>query len=186
MRPNAFLLLIYHQEVKNGMTPLGPKDVISGFNEFDIATIFRWKSIASINKFPPTQIFTKWKAPSLQFLLHYTFVSPKALPATSFITISFLLKPGGQTHLCNGKRLCCLQKLIIWIFFLQYFFTKWNFTFITYTQIHLSWRSSEINPILLPRKPEHRKHHLKDMQYSRVWKQLHQFSCLIQYSWYLY
>lgn len=146
------------------MTPLGPKDVISGFNEFDIATIFRWKSIASINKFPPTQIFTKWKAPSLQFLLHYTFLSPKALPSTSFITISFLLKPGGQTHLCNGKRLCCLRKLIIWIFVLRYFFfTKWNFTFITYTQIHLNWRSIEINPILLPRKPEQRKYHLKDI-----------------------
>lgn len=146
------------------MTPLGPKDVISGFNEFDIATIFRWKSIASINKFPPTQIFTKWKAPSLQFLLHYTFVSPKALPSASFITISFLLKPGGQTYLCNGKRLCCLRKLIIWIFVLQYFFfTKWNFTFITYTQIHWIWRSVEINPILLLRKPEQRKHHLKDI-----------------------
>lgn len=100
------------------MTPLGPKDVISGFNEFDIATIFRWKSIASINKFPPTQIFTKWKAPSLQFLLHYTFVSPKALPSASFITISFLLKPGGQTHLCNGKRLCCLGYSFSNIFFL--------------------------------------------------------------------
>lgn len=41
MRPNAFLQLIYHYEVKNEITPFGPKDVISGFNELDIATIFR-------------------------------------------------------------------------------------------------------------------------------------------------
>lgn len=92
------------------MTPFGPKDVISGFNELDIATIFRWKSIASINKFLPIQIFTKWKAPSLQFLLHYTFVSPKAVPFAFFITISFLLKPWGQRCLCNGMRLSYLQK----------------------------------------------------------------------------
>lgn len=41
------------------MTLFSPKDVILGFNELDIATIFRQKSIASINKFAQLQIFTK-------------------------------------------------------------------------------------------------------------------------------
>lgn len=71
------------------MTPFGPKDVISGINELDIATIFRWKSIASLNKFPPIQISTKWKALNRQFLLHYAFVSPKAVPFAFLISILF-------------------------------------------------------------------------------------------------
>lgn len=41
------------------MTLFSPKDVILSFNELDIATIFRQKSIASINKFAQVQIFTK-------------------------------------------------------------------------------------------------------------------------------
>lgn len=143
------------------MTPFGPKDVISGFNELDIATIFRWKSIASINKFPPIQIFTKWKARSLQFLLHYTFVSPKALPSASFISISFLLKPGGQLHLCNGERLAWLLKLITWIFFLRYYFLPSEVLLSSCIQIYLNWRGIEINRILLPRRAEQRKPHLK-------------------------
>lgn len=47
---------------------------------------------------------------SLQFLLHYTFVSPKAVPFAFFISISFLLQPSGQLCLCNGMRLSSPQK----------------------------------------------------------------------------
>ena len=144
MRPNAFQLLIYHSEVKNEITPFGPKDVISGFNELDIATIFRWKSMASINKFPPTQIFTKWKPPSLQFLLHYSFVSPKAVLFAFFISISLLLKPRGQLCLCNGMRLSCLQSWQLGYSSLG-FSMEWNLAFYQLFTYAYSWRDRNLS-----------------------------------------
>ena len=100
--------------------------------------------MASINKFPPTQIFTKWKPPSLQFLLHYSFVSPKAVLFVFFISISFLLKPRGQLCLCNGMRLSCLQSWQLGYSSLG-FSMEWNLAFYQLFTYAYSWRDRNLS-----------------------------------------